>query len=297
MSDSAPPVVVGVDGTQTSIRAARWAGALAERLGSPLHIVHAKPYPGHGLTDAVANVRAIEMAEQHTLAETILRTAETAVRADVADMHITSEQRHESVDAALVDISRHARLIVVGCDQVSPGAAILVGSTTLAVAARSSCPLVAWRGAADMPIQKPILLGVNNDGDSHAAIATAFELADRLEVDITAVHAWSTRRAPGDITLPFMVDWEAVETDQRRQLSDILEPWINRYPDVKVTCVVEANKPSLALLACADSAQLVAVGSRGRGVPAAVMLGSTGLNLLHHSAIPVMICRPPESPK
>jgi nucleotide-binding universal stress UspA family protein len=43
---------------------------------------------------------------------------------------------------------------------------------------------------------------------------------------------------------------------------------------------------------CLTHAQLVAVGSRGRGLIASAVLGSTGLNLLHHAEVPsVMICR------
>jgi nucleotide-binding universal stress UspA family protein len=296
MPASAAPVVVGVDGTEKSIHAARWAGGLAERLGSPLHIVHAKSYPRHSLTEAGATARAVEMAEQDALAETILRTAATAARAKVADVPITTEQLHESADAALIDISRRARLIVVGCDEVTPGGAVLIGSMTLAVAAGSVCPLIAWRGEAVVPNEKPIVLGVDNHGDSDAAVATAFELADRMAIEIVAVHAWSARRSPGDVTLPSMIDWAAVEDDHRTRLSNALQPWMERYPDVKVTCVVEATRPDKALLAHTDNAQIVAVGSRSRGLLSVALLGSTGLNLLHHSAIPVLICRPSGGP-
>jgi nucleotide-binding universal stress UspA family protein len=292
MPASPAPVVVGVDGTEKSIHAARWAGGLAERLGSSLHIVRAKPYPRHSLTEAGATARAVEMAEQDALAETILRAAETAAQTEAANVPITTEQLDKSADAALIDISRHARLIVVGCDEVSPGGAVLIGSTTLAVAAGSACPLIAWRGEAVEPNEKPIVLGVNNYGDSSVAVATAFELADRLAIGIIAVQAWSTHRSPGDVTLPSMIDWEAVEVDHRTKLSNTLQPWMDRYPDVKVTCVVEPTRPGKALLAHTDNAQLVAVGSRSRGLLSMALLGSTELNLLHHSAIPVLICRP-----
>lgn len=297
MAERAAPVVVGVDGTQRSIHAARWAGALAERLGAPLHIVHARPYPGRGLTDVSANVRAIEMAEQHSLTETILSSAQAAVRAAVPALQVTTEHLSVSVDEALIDLSGRARLIVVGNDEVSPGAAVLVGSSTLAVAAGSRCPLVAWRGAADTPSAKPIVLGMNGHEESHAALVTSFELADALGVEIRAVHAVSTRRAPGDITLPFMIDRAAIEEEQQTRLSERLQPWMDRYPDVKVTCVTKAEKPSRLLLACASDAQFIVVGSRARGPLVATMLGSTGLNLLHHSAISVIICRPSADPK
>jgi len=291
MSDTVTPVIVGVDGTSTAIRATRWAAAVAERFGAPLCIVHARPYLGHNPSDAIAGVRAAAMAEQEESAQAILRSAEHAVRADFPHLPVTTFRLSESVDEALIALSRNARLIVLGGDEVSVGTAILVGSATMAVAARSTCPVVAWRGDAIVPSVKPIAIGVDGDDDSRVAIPAAFELADRLRVGVVAVHAWSTRRPAGDISLPSMIDWVEAENAERKYLSDRLAPWIDLYPNVDVTCVVDADKASRALLRHSEDAQLVVVGSRGQGLIASAVLGSTGLNLLHHSAVTVMICR------
>lgn len=287
------PVVVGVDGSYTAIRAARWAAAVARRLEAPLHIVHAEPQVGHNFSDALADLRAIEMTSQHELAQAILTAAEHAVRADSEDLTITTEDLSASVDTALVELSHHARLIVLGSEEVTLGTAILVGSTTVAVTTQATCPVIVWRGDSVAPTSQPILLGVDGDDDNRVATTAAFELADRLGVDIVAVHAWSKRRSPGDVNLPFMIDWKAMEADQRQHLSDMLGPWIHLYPDVGVTFVVDAKRPSKALLSRTADTQLVVVGSRGRGPILSAVLGSTGLNLLHHSAVPVMICRSP----
>jgi nucleotide-binding universal stress UspA family protein len=288
---SVNPVVVGVDGTDNAIHAARWAGAVADKLGAPLHIVHARPYPGHNPSDAIAAVRACEMSAQQERAAAILDAASQAVRAEHHDLRITTAHVSEAVDRLLVDMSQHAKLIVLGCDDLSVAAALLVGSTTVAVAANSMCPVVAWRGEATAPTGQPIVVGIDNDDASRVAITAAFELADRFAVNIVAVHAWSTRRSAGDVTLPFMIDWNAVHADQREQLVTALAPWARLYPDVDVQYVVDQDKPSRALLHHCEDAQLVVIGSRGRGPLAGAVLGSTGLNLLHHSAIPTMVCR------
>ncbi len=289
-SDSTYPVIVGVDGSFAAIRAARWAAAVAVKLGTPLHIVHAKPIIGHNLSDAIAGLRASEIAAQRESAEAILQAAEHAVRGDFKDLRITAAQVDSPADETLVDLSRSARMIVLGSDELSLGTAILVGSTTTAVAAHSVCPVVAWRGDTTTPTRQPIVLGIDHDDDSRVAITAAFEFAHRLGLGVTAVHTWSKRRPAGDVTLPFMIDWDQFENDERQHLSDSLAPWIKMYPDVEVTQVVDPNTPSRALLRRAKDAQLIVVGSRGRGLLAGALLGSTGLNLLHHSAIPVMIC-------
>jgi nucleotide-binding universal stress UspA family protein len=179
---------------------------------------------------------------------------------------------------------------VLACADVSPGGAVLVGSTTLAVATRSACPVVAWRGEALGPTDQPVVVGIDEDRISHAALAIAFELADCLGVGLTAVYAMSPRRAPGEVNIPFIVDWEALEGQARLRLSDIVAPVADRWPNVRVTCAVEIGRASRAIQRHATGAQLVVVGSRGRGQVVSALLGSTGLSLLHHSPAPVVLC-------
>jgi nucleotide-binding universal stress UspA family protein len=246
---------------------------------------------GLNLTDAAAAAYASQTSALSDAAPDILRAAEAAVRRDADDdLGIIVEHVPDTVDRLLVDLSKQASLIVLACDDVAVGPAILIGSTTIAVAANAACPVVAWRGGATAPTGEPIVLGVGGDDSCHA-ITAAFELADRLGVRLVAVHAWSTRRSVGDVTLPYMTSWEAVKADQEKFLVDTLAPWTLRFPEVVVNHVVDRDKPSRALLRHSENAQLVVVGGRGRGPVAGALLGSTGLNLLHHSAIPTMICR------
>lgn len=292
MPQDSSPIVVGVDGSDSALRAVQWAAAVAQKTESPLHIVHTRPYSGHNPSDTVAAIRAADAAALEASGSTaVLAAAEDALRTDYGDLTVTTDYVPVPADEALVELSRKAKLIVLGSDSVSVGAAILVGSTTVTVAAHSACPMVAWRGDVTRLTDQPIVLGVDGDEGSQVAIATAFELADRFGVGIVAVHAWSTRRSPGDVTLPFMVDWAAVEAQQREHLSATIAPMTTLYPHVGVTYIVESGKPSHAILRQLSDAQLVVVGSRGRGVLSGALLGSTGLNLLHHSPVPTVICR------
>jgi nucleotide-binding universal stress UspA family protein len=290
--DDDSPVIVGVDGNDRGIRAARWAAGIAQKLNASLHILHARPYSGHNVSDTLAAIRAAEISALEEAATSIVAAAEHAVRVEHPDVVVTCTQSSDPVDELLIDLSRHARMIVLASDEITTIPAVLVGSTTIAVACHTACPVVAWRGDVLTPDDRPIVLGVGTDDDSRVAIGAAFELAERLSVNLIAVHGWSTRRPPGEVVLPLLIDWDAVAADELESVHATIAPWRQLYPDVDVACVVHRAKPSSAILQHSGEAQLIVVGSRGRGAFTGALLGSTSLNLLHHSPVPTMICRP-----
>lgn len=289
MSDTAKPVVVGVNGTTGSLKAARWAAAVADKLGAPLEIVNARHGTRHALSDAAAAIRAAVATAQRESATEMLKSIEEQIRAEFGRLDVLTVRSDEPIDTLLAARSRHARLIVLGSDEVSAASALLVGSTTLAVSPQSACPVVAWRGEATSPTDQPIVLGVDGERTGPAAFATAFEFADRFGVELRAVHAWPAPRPPELIT-GFLADWDGLEALQWHSLLNVLEPWAERYPDVTVTHFLERDNAGEALLKHSADAQLVIVGNRGRGALASALLGSTSLNLLHHCRVPVMLC-------
>ncbi|MCV6981243.1 universal stress protein [Mycolicibacterium pulveris] len=290
MSERTGPVIVGVDGSEDALNAAVWAGAVAEKFEVPLHIVHAIPDAGPLLTDAAAALRASLIAEQRASAEEVLKSVEDAVRSRYGELTITVTQSDEPASKVLADLSEDASLVVLGSPEVRVGAALLLGSTTIAVTTHSSCPVVAWRGGITAPTDQPIVLGANGEQTGADAYRTAFEFADRFGVSIYAVNAWPGRRVLGGIEIPSMIDWGAVEAAQWQYVMASVEPWSERYPDVEVRYFIETGGAGQALLQHAGDAQLVVVGNRGRGLLAGALLGSTSMNMLHHSPVPVLVC-------
>jgi nucleotide-binding universal stress UspA family protein len=65
------------------------------------------------------------------------------------------------------------------------------------------------------------------------------------------------------------------------------------YPDVEVRRALVRDRPAHALIeeATATAAQLVVVGSHGRGSAAGLVLGSAGHTVLHHASCPVAVVR------
>lgn len=290
MTDNTAPIIVGVDGTIAAQHAARWAGALADQLGTPLHIVHAMHDIGHQFSESMAAVAAASVGAQREAAPMILKTAAEAVRHAHPNLEISTLALDEPAEDAFKTLSRHARLLVLGCDEVTPGVALLVGSLTLDLCGHTNCPVIAWRGELLRPTTQPIVVGVN--GSSDAALDLAFELAAALGAPVQAVHAWSMRRPSGEVSIPFLIDWAAIELEQVNALNRAVEPYRRSHPEVAVDVLVDAARPRRALLQQLYDAQMVIVGSRGRTPLAATVLGSTSLNMLHHSPIPVVVCPP-----
>lgn len=292
MTDHDALVVVGVDGSAAAHDAARWAGALAERFDAPLHLVHGKPKLGPNLTEA-ATVYRVALLQYHAdNAEHFLKDAADAVRSERPRLTVTTTASSEPIDDVLVDASARARFVVLGGMDISPIAAVLLGSTTLTLATHAKCPAIAWRGRQTAPTSGAVVVGVDDAPAGRAALATGFEVAERLGVALHAVHSWSSWRPAGDVTIPWLIDWEAIEALHFSALIELVDEYHRDHPGVEVQCFLEAAGPGRALLEHVARAQLVIVGNRGRPALAAAAMGSTSLNLLHHSPIPVMVCHP-----
>lgn len=293
MSERTGAIVVGVDGSDDAVSAARWAAAVAAKFDTSLHIVHAMPSIGHNMTDTVAAMRAAVMSYQRDCAEIIVRSAEEAVRSHNPGLDVTTLSTDIPIDEVLIQAGGTARMIVVGSSDVTAAGALFLGSTTLAVATHATCPVVAWRGSNVTPTDQSVVVGVDVTQSSASAVENAFEFAERFSLKLAAVRSWSMRRPAAAVTIPFLVDWDALEAAEWAQLTGAIEHVNQAHPQVDATCFVETTGPAAALLnqINLDGAQLVVVGSRGRNALTSAVLGSTALNLLHHSPVPVMVCR------
>lgn len=284
-----PPIVVGIDGSDEAAAAARWAAAVAQRYGAPLHLIHALPRGGV-LAEAAAAIRSAVVAHHRDSAATILKSTEEDLRAAFGGLEVVTLASDVPVDQMLTEQSRTAQMVVLGSEAMSAAAAMLVGSTTLAVSAHSACPVVVWRGSDSAPTARPVVLGVEDAATGPAAFDAAFEFASRFGVGLSAVHTWFRFRPLPGLTSPYVTDWDGLEALQWQGLLSVLEPWTKRYPDVEVTYYVEPEGSTKVLLRHAAQAQLVVVGNRRHNALAGAVLGSTTLNLLHHSPVPVMLC-------
>ena len=287
-------VAVGVDGSDSALHAVRWAAEEAERRSSALRLVSAFELPFRypaGVVE-VDSLRTL-LRDEHQR-----RLADAGAAATAVAPGLRPEL--ELVDGipveTLVRESSEASLLVLGTRGLGGFAGLLVGSTSVALAGRTQCPLVVVRGADDARTGKPVVVGVDGTPVGEAAIAFAFEQASAQGTELVAVHSWTDPAVLNALAGgALMTDYGMLEEQATVLLAERLAGWQERYPDVRVTRHVVRDHPTRTLLHFADDAQLVVVGSRGRGGFAGLVLGSTSQHLLHHAPCPVAVVRTPGS--
>ena len=132
-----------------------------------------------------------------------------------------------------------------------------------------------------------MLVGIDGSPASEAATALAFDEASRWGVDLVALHAWS------DVgVFPVLgMDWRDRESEGEEILAERLAGRQKEYPDVHVQRLLVCDKPVHWLLEHSKHAQLVVVGSRGRGGFPGMLLGSVSSAIAHSASIPVIVVR------
>ncbi|HEU5470806.1 MAG TPA: universal stress protein [Actinophytocola sp.] len=294
INDKLRPVVVAVDGSDSAVRAARWAAAEARRRGRVLRVVHADEWPLPTYGPVFVKPKLLQAAVQ-TAAATVLRDAAAAVGEAEPQVRCETQALSGPAVAVLREVSRHAALLVLGSRGLGGFTGLLVGSVAVALAAHGYCPVVVVRGA-EPAADGPVVVGVDGSPTSEAALALAFDEAAARGVDLVAVHAWSDLVYPlyAGAYLPD-IDWRPIEEQATELLAERLAGWSEKYPQVRVRRLVERDRPANALLTAAQPAQLLVVGSRGRGGFAGLTLGSVSQAMIHHAPCPVLVARPDAS--
>lgn len=291
MSDSIAGrgIVVGVDGSPAARVAVDWAAREAQGRKVALTLVHVIPtmtmWPEVPMPAQIGRL-------YESQADGWLRDArEVAQRAtDRLDLH--TQVLGGAVLPSLVEFSKDAELIVVGCRGLGSIARRLLGSISWGLVHRAHCPVAVIHDEDPMmscPVtQAPVVVGIDGSPASELATEIAFEQASRRGVELVAVHAWmdnTTFELPAD-------EWSATREDLAEQtLAERLAGWQQRYPDVRVRRVVVRDQPARQLVKQAESAQLVVVGSHGRGGFAGMLLGSVAAAVAESASMPVIVAR------
>jgi nucleotide-binding universal stress UspA family protein len=284
-------IVVGVDGSPASNAAVCWAAHEAVMRQIPLTLLHVvnpgvSPWAQAPLLDEYALWQ--ENEGHRILAEALKIARDTAI--DSPQLSIETELMFSATVPAFVAVSREAKLVVVGNEGRGALARGLLGSVSSSMVRRAHCPVAVVRDEEPRmphPAQAPVLVGIDGSPASELATAIAFDEASRRGVNLVAVHAWSDREI---LELPGL-DWSAVKAEEERLLAESLAGWHERYPDVTVHRLLVCDRPARVLVETSETAQLVVLGSHGRGGFAGMLMGSVSNAVVQSVRMPVIVAR------
>lgn len=291
-------IIVGVDGSDSSMSAVRWAAREAGMRNVRLTLIHVVVTPAWGaapwrLSTAPLPLPADEDPALEELGQNIIadavEVAEDSIRGG-ARPEIHSELFFSVPVSTLVTLSKEAQMVVVGCRGQGPLPRLLLGSVSTGLVHHAHSPVAVIHGAvaaAPKASTLPVLVGIDGSPASELATAIAFDEASRRGVDLVALHAW----IDADVSAVRRTEWTALQAIPQEALAERLAGWRERYPDVHVHPKIVWDKPARHLLDESRSAQLVVVGSRGRGGFAGMLLGSVSTAVAHAARVPVIVAR------
>jgi len=285
---TARKIVVGYDRSRQAQLAAVWALDEASRTGAPVEFLYVYELPAW--MPAAAMVPGpvvwpdleIKDAVRKMLDETLTAAmpSHPGVRAKVSIVNGTAA-------LALIDRSAGAGMIVLGSHGHSAVSGLL-GSVSVAVTAHAHCPVVVIRDAGIS--SGPVVVGVDGSPSADATLGFAIEEAAVREAPLHVIRAWPP--AAGGPPAP-----DDAGAQEQRAFEDLIAVWQQKYPAVPVSAEVVAEHPAAALTRASQAAQLLVVGTRGRGIVRGLLLGSVSQHLLRHSACAVAVVHEPAQAK
>lgn len=279
------PVVVGVDGSPSSDRAVDWATDEAARRNLPLQLFNAWN------VDFSAELGASLLPAIEQESADVLRAAADRARAISSSVRITRRQERSGPSAALVTASLTADTVVLGHRGKGAVERILTGSTSMQVSAHAHCPvLVVPEASVSVPDTGHVVVGVDGSPASLQAVGYAVVQASLRGSDLTVVHAWDVGLVQGTLALNAPIEvWEGFDAERVALASEAAAGWAEKYPDVQVHTRVVHGRPADGLVHASSNAELLVVGSRGRGGFLGLLLGSVSRTVLHLARCPVAV--------
>jgi nucleotide-binding universal stress UspA family protein len=137
-----------------------------------------------------------------------------------------------------------------------------------------------------------VVVGVDGSKTSAKAIDFAFDQAEQLHAKVVALHAWSSpfhTYADGQSMLLF--DEQKIQDEARLLVAESVAGAAADHPDVQWTTELVSGSPAQALVRRSESADLLVLGTRGRGGFTGLLLGSVSQSVLHHTECPIAVVR------
>jgi nucleotide-binding universal stress UspA family protein len=278
-------IVVGVDGSSSSLDAVTWAAEQAARDHRTLALVHAYTLDPLLWIDTMGVDRDLLTTMEADGRKLLLAAADHAHRTH-PDLEVHEWLFHADARPALLEAARDAAMLVVGSRGRGPVASLLLGSVGVALVRRPTCPVVVRRADHDptgRPTGEGVLVGVDPKVDALPVLETAYQLAASRDLPLTVVTLHQGSRFLGG---------SGVGTPDRQDRAR-LAAWITelavKYPEVRASERDVDAPAARALVEGGAGMDLVVVGTYlSAGVSAAIGQG-LAVTVVEHAPTTVVV--------
>ena len=278
-------IVVGIDGSEASSDALRYAHGEAVSSGAELVAVTVWEVPvmaaAYITTEEVDG--AMDPWMEGFIAEVLGEDGAAVKRAPASG----------SAAAALLEEAEDADTLIVGTRGHGGLAGVIMGSVSHQLANHTPCPLTvvpASNGAAGAA-DGPIVVGVDGSSNAQTALRWAAERAARTGLGLRVVVAWSGEAAGWLAGTEVQTSWpsfEDLEQQAREMLGEVIDE-AGLPEGLEPELVLGEGAPASVLREAADGGSMLVLGSRGRGGFMGLLLGSVTSHTLNHIFCPTTV--------
>ncbi|MFQ4149425.1 universal stress protein [Arthrobacter sp. LAPM80] len=270
-------IVVGVDQSSSSRAALAWGARRAERLRLGLLLVHVIP-------DYLVSPGNPEYRSVHDAIAGFLESEAGTARELAPAVHVQTRLVSGETVPVLVELSAGATMVVVGTDRTADSHGEGFGAVNLQLAMMGRCP-VAVIPVQHTAVDAGVVVGI--DGSAHSLAAAYFAADEAVETgkELTVIYAAGSssgaRMATRDDPTGRMILESTVSCLRARHIHLSVS---DRFDS--------EDAPASALAGASQGAQMLVVGSRGRGAVQHAIMGSVTQDLLLHVPCPLILTRP-----
>lgn len=289
-------VVVGIDGSDGALCAVEWAAheAHRRRLGLRLVSCYSVPFYGEpGMLGTYAIESQVEAIKQEH--EGFIHAAVERALAAEPKLSIDSIVTLGSPSVTLPHSVERGGVLVVGSTGRTGRLTDVIGSVATAVSHHTGAPVVVVpaQHSGKGNSMKKIVVGTDGSEAALEALQWAYEEAKMAKAELVVVHGWEYPYPDASTTGSGMR--ERMERDALAHLDESVGAILSKAKSdgIPVRTKLVEGVPARALVEESADADLVVVGSRGRGGFASMLLGSVSRAVVQHASCPVAVIRHP----
>jgi len=279
-------IVVGLDDSASSKDALAWAAEQAVAEHRDLTLVHSISAVTPAYLDAaIVDVRKAREVLR-TQADVLFAAARESVARKAPELVVHEVFSFEDPREQLLELSRHAALVVVGSRGRGKVRSLLLGSVGVALVRHSFCPVIIHRPGNPGTVRNGVVVGADGSEESLPVLEFAYREAALRGLPLTVLHCYADAQAAmGYIVADMAADLES----EKLLLAESVAGLAEKHPDVRARTQLAGGLPQDELVRMGQRMNLIVVGSHQSGSVKRMLFGSASIAVTEHATCPVAV--------